>query len=387
FRGVAGDQPPRDPWSLKEALAPHMTAEDTQASVRLACAEALAAGITSVINWGHNWTGPEEADANLRGLVGSGIRARYAPGAPSTKWGLSLAEMDAVMAGVGRRVNEPMDIPDLARIKRDWFDGAAVDDRIRLGVSLRGPARSTPEVVEQEFRAARDLGVPIYMHCAGTLAEVGRIRQVEVLDGLSLLGPDLRLAHGMHLSSTDIQLMADNGVALAITPISELRLELGMAPLTELRQAGILVSLGFDNPAYAAAMDMFVTMRVTLGLERTRQGRVEAIGPRDVLEMATIDGARYLGLDDVAGSLTPGKRADIVLVRRDDLNLAPAGRPADALVFSAAPGNVDTVIADGRLLKVAGQLTACDPVGIAHEADAALRRICQRAGATDLLSA
>lgn len=387
FKGVAGDLPPRDSWTTKELLGPHMTPEDTEASVTLACAEALNGGVTTAISWSHNWISPEVADGDLRGLVRSGIRARFAPGAPSTKWGLSLDEMDAVMARVGRRVDQPMDLDDLARIRRDWFDAGRVDGRIRLGVSVRGPSRSTPSVVRTEFDGARALGLPLYMHCAGTLAEVRRIRQVEVLDDAGLLGPDLGLAHGLHLSADEMRLMADHGVTLAVTPLSELRLELGMPPLTELRSHGVAtIGLGFDNPAYAGTMDMFATMRVALGLERTRQGDASALGPMDVLRMATIEGARYLGLDDVAGSLTPGKRADLVLVRRDDLNMAPAGDPAAALVYSAQPSNVDTVVVDGRILKRAGVLQGFDVSTIVADATAALHRLCERAGRPDLLA-
>jgi len=387
FRGIAGEEPLRDAWTLKERLSPHVRPDETIASVRLACAEAIAGGITSTMHWAHNWMDPEEADANAQALVDVGIRARYAPGAPSTKWGLSLEEMDAIMARTGRRVDEPMDIDDLRRVRTEWFDGDRVDGRVRMGVSVRGPSRSTEAVYRAEFEAARDLGIPIYMHCAGTAVEVQRIRQFEVLDAAGLTGPDLALAHGMHLNEREMARMGELGVGLAITPISELRLELGMPPLTELRRAGVVVGLGFDNPAYAATMDMFATMRVALGLERTRQGDTSVLSAGDVLRMATIDGARYLQLDDITGSLTPGKRADITLIRRDDLNMAPAGDPTTALVLSAQPANVDTVIVDGRILKRDGRLTALDVPTVVAEADAALRRVCERAGSTDLLFA
>lgn len=384
FRGIAGEEPDRDAWTVKERLSPHVLPEDTEASVVLACAEALAAGITSTMHWAHNWIDAAEADANLRALVAVGIRARFAPGAPSTKWGLSLAEMDAIMARTGRRVDEVMDVEDLARIARDWFGADRVDGLIRLGVSVRGPARSSERVVREEFEAARRLGIPIYLHCAGTVAEVQRLRQLRMLDAAGLLGPDVGLAHGMQLAPDEIERMGELGVGLAITPVSELRLELGMAPLTELRRAGVVVGLGFDNPAYAATMDMFAAMRVTLGLERTRQGDAGVLAPGDVLRMATIDGARYLGISDVTGSLEPGKRADITLVRRDDLNMAPAGDPLTALVMSAQPTNVDTVIVDGRVLLAGGRHTAIDVPAVIAAASRALRAVCERADAVDL---
>ncbi|MFN8521406.1 MAG: amidohydrolase family protein, partial [Chloroflexota bacterium] len=372
FRGVMGDRDGRDSWSTKERLAPHMDAAATEASVLLACAESIHAGVATIVDFAHDWMTPEEPAAHLRALVASGIRARFAPGAPSTKWGLSLDQMVAIMARVGLPVDQPMDLGVLADIQRQWFGAGRVDGRIRLGASVRGPARSTMGVVCTEFEGARALGLPIVMHCAGTRAEVARIHQLTVLDEAGLLGPDLSLAHGMQLTDHEIGRMGETGVALAVTPMSELHRELGQARLTELRAAGVVVGLGFDNPAYAASMDMFAQMRLALGLERARLGSEDVLGVGDVLRMATIDGARTAGLDDLCGSLTPGKRADLVLVRRDDLNMGPMGLAEELVVYAAQPANVDTVIADGRVLQRHGRLTHLDPGALLADATDAL---------------
>ena len=123
-------------------------------------------------------------------------------------------------------------------------------------------------------------------------------------------------------------------------------------------------------------------MRLAVGLENTRHGDATALTPREVLRLATLDGARSLGLGEVTGSLTPGKRADIVLVAGDRLNTAPVVDPAVAVVHAASPANVDTVIADGRVLVREGRLTSADSETIVADARERLSRLAERAGFT-----
>lgn len=125
---------------------------------------------------------------------------------------------------------------------------------------------------------------------------------------------------------------------------------------------------------------MFATMRVALDVEYARARDPLSIPPRRILELATLEGARDLGLADRIGSLTPGKRADLILVRTTDLNLAPVVDPVLALVHCAQPANVDTVVVDGRILKRAGQFTALDPEQVVREAAESLAGLRARAG-------
>jgi cytosine/adenosine deaminase-related metal-dependent hydrolase len=154
---------------------------------------------------------------------------------------------------------------------------------------------------------------------------------------------------------------------------------MGFPKVTEMLAAGVLVSLSIDTTATPCNADMFSQMRVTLS---TEMARVENAGltPRRMLHMATIDGARDLGLADVTGSITPGKRADLILVRMTDLNMIPCGDPVDVLVLSGLPQNVDTVIVDGRILKRGGRLVGVEPEQIGAETHASVTRILKAAG-------
>jgi cytosine/adenosine deaminase-related metal-dependent hydrolase len=378
LRGVIGDGPTDGWFARKTALAPWFEPGDTAAGVRLALSEGLLAGITTVHDWAHNVLSTDDADANLAVHRELGLRVRFSYGAPSASPHLSAEQMRAVMSAVGKATDEPMDFDDIERI-RDTATGAS-GGLLSVGVNVRGPSRSTPEVYRHELARARALGLPIAMHCAGTRQEVARIRQVEILASEGLLGDDLLLAHCIWLSSAEQELCARHRVPISISPMAELRLGMGQPQVRELHAAGVVVSLSLDTTAIAAVADPFAQMRLTVGLENARHDDALALTPRDVLRMATLDGARSLGLADVTGSLTPGKRADVVLVRRDRLNMAPTVDPAVAVVHSASPSNVDTVIVDGRTLVAGGRLAHVDAEEVVTEAEERLARLCERAG-------
>src|SRR5581483_12280830 len=162
--------------------------------------------------------------------------------------------------------------------------------------------------------------------------------------------------------------------------MTELRTLLGFPPILDMLAAGVLTSLSIDTTAISANADMFATMRTVVDLAHVQAKDAQALPPRRALELATIEGARALGLDDKVGSLTPGKRADLILVRTLDLNLAPVVDAPNALVHAAQPHNVDTVIVDGRIMKRGGQLVALAADQVSREAAASLTALRARAG-------
>jgi cytosine/adenosine deaminase-related metal-dependent hydrolase len=182
----------------------------------------------------------------------------------------------------------------------------------------------------------------------------------------------------VHATPADIDAMAKTRTHLSLSPQTELR-TMGFPKVAEMLGAGVLVSLSIDTTATPCNADMFSQMRVTLSAE---MARVENVGltPRRMLQMATIDGARDLGLADRTGSITRGKRADLILLRMDDLNMLPCGDPVDVLVQCGLPHNVDTVIADGRILKRGGRLTGVDREEVAAEARDSVIHILRGAG-------
>lgn len=359
LRGVVGDGD-RGYFPVKNRLAPHLTPEDTYVSARLGLAEATASGITTVNDWDHNVRTPAHADANARAIIDSGLRARYSYGNPD--------KLDPTVM---------MDLADIERFESTWT-GAAGDGRITLGMAMRGPVRTIPEVCRDEWAFARNHGLPMTMHCGGRRDESGRYCELADMAANGYLGADLQIVHAVHATPLEIDLLARSGTSLSLSPLTEYR-SMGIPPLGAFVDAGIPVSLSIDTLAIPTNADMFAQMKVTLSVERARTG-LPWPGPREMLRMATIGGAVGLGLDDRIGSLTVGRRADIIAVRLDSLTMAPAADPVAVLVHCATPADVALTIADGRILKRDGVLVADDAGSITRAASATLARLIERSG-------
>lgn len=331
-----------------QKYGPHYTPEDTYQATRLALTEALNAGVTTVHNWAHNIRDPAHARASLKAHEESGLRGRFGYGSPQ------LHPNDRLQ-----------DLEDLAALKKERFSGAP--GRVRLGAALRGPQFSAMETVRKEWEAVRAIGLPISTHVTGNAQVTARFKTIATLAAEGLLGPDVQLIHAVHATKEDIETLARTGTHLSISPTAEMP-GMGIVPLTLMLQAGVPVSLSIDNTALPQSCDMFALMRTLLLVTQGITAAQTPFNPRKALELATVNGARDLGFDDV-GTLAPGKRADLILVRMDDLNMAMAADlNLDRMLMGAQPGNVDTVIVDGRVLKRSGRLLAVDAAEVVEAA-------------------
>jgi cytosine/adenosine deaminase-related metal-dependent hydrolase len=366
---IRADVPAQGYFPVTAKLGPLMAPEDNYRSVRLGAAEALAAGVTTVHNWSHNTRSPEHAEAELLAMREMGIRGRFAYGTP-----------------VGMDDNAPMDHAGLARIKKEWMPDK--EGMLTLGICSRnlgaltigGSAAAasrgvlTVEHIKRDWDGARALGVPITMHTSGA-------SPVTELEKAGLLGPDVQLVHPLLNTPEELAIMKARGVSYSTSPQLEARraAALGEIQLGELLAAGVKVSLSTDHMA-SISCDPFASMRILFALHAHRIGAKVPLTLKRLLQLATIDGAVDLGIAERTGSLTPGKRADITLVRTTDVNTSPAGDPYETIVSFAMPPNVDTVIVDGRVLRRAGKFTACDHAKIVAEARAAAVALRDKAG-------
>jgi cytosine/adenosine deaminase-related metal-dependent hydrolase len=349
-------------WATSAAYEP----EDFYASVLLGLAEAANAGITTVHNWSHNTRSPEHADAELRAHRDGLLRARYAYGHRDM-----LPE------------DEPLSFGDVDRVAAQWFGvDSPFEGTVHLGINLRGPDLGDLDVFHQEMDDVRSRGLPVAIH---TMQGGSTKVRVKDLADRGYLGPDFLICHFLAATEEDRRLMAESGTPLSYAVHSELRLgEAGdpRAALLGMHHAGVTVSFSIDATSLHP-VNLFEAMNVAWNMgipwEGTATADLPALTFHDVLEMATINGARALGLGDVTGSLTPGKRADVLLVRGGDLNVAPVGDPESTVVRAVTPANVDTVIVDGRVLKRAGRLTQVDVPQLVAEAEAAAVRVLERA--------
>jgi 5-methylthioadenosine/S-adenosylhomocysteine deaminase len=338
---------------ILDTFAPLYRPEDVYASNLAGALECVNAGITTLVDWSHINNTPEHPDAAIRGLQEAGIRAQYAYGSANT----SLNDY-----WNGSTIAIPGD--DVRRVRDTYF--SSDDGLLTMALATRGTGFCVDDVVKSEWALARELGIPITIHVAmGRLA--GRFGMIDALNKLNLLGPDTTYIHCCYFSEDEWRLVADSGGTISIAPQIEAQMGHGWPPIMKALEYGLRPSLSIDVVTTAPG-DMFTQMRAAFGCERARVNEVAwkantevpdtMLTARQMLEMATVNGAHVAGLEDRTGSLTPGKKADVVVIDAGALNVAPVIDPVAAVTLSADVSNVDTVIIDGKLRKRDGKLLA-----------------------------
>lgn len=322
------------------------TPDDVYAGTLWGSLQALDAGITTIADWAHNDQSPAHADADLRGLRDSGIRGYFLDGGP----------------GPATDDPNPPHPADARRMRDEYFSSGRYG-RLRMGMALRGPAFTSAERNAADFAFARDLGLPISIHAgmAGTGEAIG------VLERYGLLGADVNYVHGNFLTDREWDLVAGSGGTMTITPSTDMLMQFGTFPATgPALSRGIVSGFGIDTIC-SAGNDLFSEMRLALAAERSRanatvisaakMAQTVDLHQRDMLRLATIDGARVWHLDDEIGTLTLGKQADIAIIDLRSPHLDGFGDPVAVMVLGAGPADVETVIVGGDVVKRDGKLT------------------------------
>ena len=354
-------------FPAKNATSKLYTPEDFYNSVMLGLVELANSGVTTVHNWAHNVRTPAHADAELRAHRESLLRARY-----------SYGHVDQMPP------DQLQDFSDIERVKRDYFSkGAAFDGLVHFGYAIRALGQATPAAFNRDMEEARQRGLPIAVHASQ--APPSSLDAVDY-EKRGWLGPNLLVCHYIPARDADAEALARTKTPLSFATHSEFRLGLAGDPrvaLLRMRKAGVVVSLSSDATSIAPP-NMLENMRFAWNMGIPWRGTpsegLPPVGFREVIEMATVNGAKALGLGDQTGSLTVGKRADIILIRGNDLNVAPVANIETTVVQSATPANVDTVLVDGRIVKRGGRLVAYDVERIVRNAKASSLRIRKEAG-------
>ena len=364
LRGIIrADDPKEGYFPLTIRLGPHCTPHNSYFAVRFGAAEGLLSGITTVHDWSHNTRSPEHADAEIQALRDLGVRARFSYG-----------------TGQELRLTSPMNLQDLARVQRQWV---GQETMLSIGAALRTPGPSPRgelpmDVLRMEIAEARRLGLPMTMHG-------GTRNLINLLNTNNLLGSDLLMVHPQGMTAEERQLIAATRTPYSMAPVIEMSysaVRSGYIQFAELEQLRVQLGLSIDSSGASANADYFNVMRALLWSNWQRSDLKFKLAPRRIVELATIEGARLLGLGDTVGSLKPGKRADLILIRTTNVNIAPVGDPYYSMVFSGQPANVDTVVVDGRMLSRGGKLTALDLGKTIREAAQSAAAIAERAGRT-----
>jgi cytosine/adenosine deaminase-related metal-dependent hydrolase len=347
----------------------HYRPEDVHIANHAGALEALNGGITTLLDWSHISNTPDHSDAAIEGLKDAGIRAIYAHGVPTGTgenwWGFS-------------DLNHPEDI---RRIRDTYF--SSDDGLITLALAARAPGNTNFEVAKHDWELARDLGVRISVHVGMRLTGV-HVNHVKNIHDLGLLGPDTTYIHCTDSTDEELDLIAETGGSASVAPYVEMLMGHGHPPTGRLLDRGVRPSLSVDVVSSVPG-EMFTQMRTALVHERIgafSDTPDEAFAPtlnyEDVLEFATIEGARACALEDKIGSLTPGKQADVVLLKTNAINTAPMLDPVATIVVFADTSNVDSVFVAGRAVKRDGQLVDVDLEKIFRKLDESRNHILSR---------
>lgn len=331
---------------ILNVLAPVYRPQDAYAGDLIALYGAMDAGITTILDWSHIQATREHADAVVNALQESGIRAVFAYGYPWWKY------------------PDPEQDNWIRVVAKQYF--SSQDQLLTFGLAPAGPEFTPFEMAKSQWELAREVGAHITVHVGvGTAGKFGKLGE---MGKAGLLGPDTTYIHCTTLSDDEIQMIVDTGGTFSLASPVEMMMGHGMPPTQRFLDRGLRPSLSIDVETNVPN-DMFTQMRSVISLQhallfdRKLNGQEDIPGfitTRDVLEFATVEGARANALQDKVGTLTPGKEADVIMLRTDRVNVFPINDPIGAVVWGMDTGNVDSVWIAGKPKKRNGQLLDVD---------------------------
>jgi 5-methylthioadenosine/S-adenosylhomocysteine deaminase len=358
FRGVAEDVPIEE-WfnGYIWPMETNLSGEDVYWGALLGFAEMIEAGVTAVAD--HYFAMDEVA----RAAADAGLRADLA-------WTLFSGPDEE--AGLARS----------AAFAEQWH--GAADGRITVSLGPHSPYTCTPNFLARVARQARQLGLGAHIHLSETAEQVAQSlaahgkTPIAVARDAGLFTVPTLAAHVAHPTPADVAIMAAEGVAISVTPKTEMKLGTGVAPVADLCAQGVTVSLGSDGAASNNSYDLLEAARLIALLEKHRTQDARTMPVAQALALITREGARAMGLGGVTGELRVGLAADIVLVRRDAPHAQPLHNPAATLLYSACAADVDTVIVAGRPLMRGRKLLTIDRRRVLREAARRAGRLTAR---------
>jgi 5-methylthioadenosine/S-adenosylhomocysteine deaminase len=352
-------------WPMEAAHTP----ESIYASARLGIAELMLGGTTAALTM----ETVRHTRQVLRAVQESGFRAVVGK--------CMMDQGRGVPAELVERTDESLE--ESLALFEEWH--GRDHGRIRCCLAPRFALSCSPKLLKEVARLSSEHGLIIHTHASESREEVQAVRQqtgrdnIEYLDAMGLLGPRTVLAHCVWATDGEIELICSRGASVAHCPSSNLKLGSGIARVAEMMERGVRVSLGADGAPCNNRLDMFTEMRAAGLLQKIRLGP-GAMPANRLLRMATIEGARALGLDGEIGSIEEGKLADLVILRLDRPHLVPRPDLISTIVYSAEASDVETVMIEGNVVVRGGRLLAMDQQEVLEAAARESRLLAARAG-------
>ncbi|WP_414469871.1 amidohydrolase family protein [Methanobacterium sp. ACI-7] len=343
LRGLADDLP-LDTW-LNDHIWPveaNLTGDYCYTGALLSCIEMIKSG-TTTFNDMYFFM-----DDVARAIDETGLRGMLCHG----------------MIDLGDEEKRKGEFKETMRIIEKCHDTA--DGRIKVAFGPHAPYTCSEELLRGVREKADKMNLKIHIHVSETEFEIQQVteahgaRPFEYLNEIGFLGDDVVAAHAVWLSDKEIEIIKEKGVNLSHNPASNMKLASGISPVSKLVDAGVNVSLGTDGAASNNNLDMIEEMKIAALLQKVNTGDSTTLPAEKVFHMATIDGARALGLQDEIGTIEVGKKADLVLLDMAASNLTPFRHPVSHLVYAANGSNVDTVICNGEILMQNKELKVID---------------------------
>ncbi|KFZ05380.1 hypothetical protein V501_08406 [Pseudogymnoascus sp. VKM F-4519 (FW-2642)] len=362
-------------------LQGNFTEADGYAAARLSIGEMLKTGTTCFLEsmfadrYGFDGLCRAVEESGIRGCLGKIVMdiAKY-------------AQDDAWAMHPGLVEDREMSLLGTVKMWEKW-NGKA-DDRIRVWFGARTPGGVSDNLYKEMTEISRTKGIPITMHCAEVRADRDFFASVShtpmsYCDSVGLLSPSTVLVHMVHLDDSDIKLLSESGTHVAHCPTSNAKLASGICRVPDLQKAGVNIGLGTDGAPCNNSCDLIQEMKLAAIIHKSISYDPRAVPAESVLEMATINGAKALGLQDRIGSLEIGKKADFVAIDVGGIHSQPWFNPVSAVVYTATGRDVDVVVVDGKIVVKGGELLTMNEKEIIEEAVMRSREVVERAGLTE----
>ena len=355
FRNYADDMPLFD-WLTKKIwpLEAKLTAEAVYQGSVLGIAELIKSGVTGFLDMYFF------ADETIKAAVEAGVRVNIARGLTDEEEGKEV------------QLNET---------RRLFKEYHYRDGMVKIFAGPHAPYTCSPRYLEKVIKLSKELDIGIHIHLSETKKEVddsiqkwGKTPIKHVYD-LGLFERPTIAAHCVHLNDEDIQILAESKVSVAYNPTSNLKLASGFAPVEKMLKAGVNVALGTDGASSNNNLNMFEEMHLASIVNKALNYDAVSVPAETVIKMATINGAKALGVQDELGSLEVGKKADIILIDLRKPHLVPLHNPLSAICYTAQSSDVHTVIVDGKILMENYELKTIDMEKAMYEAEEAARKL------------